>query len=75
MTPPEGVDECTKKMIKQLQKIAKRLNMTPCITSLQRNGSTSGKDKKSGRPVDVIYCILEHGKQDPSVRPLLNWML
>jgi hypothetical protein len=25
--------------------------------------------------VDMTYCILEHGNQDPSVRPLRNWML
>jgi hypothetical protein len=25
--------------------------------------------------VDVTYCILEHGNQDPSVGPLQNWML
>jgi hypothetical protein len=49
--------------------------MTPCIKSLQRNGSPSGKEKHSGRPVDVTYCILEHGNQDPSVGPLRNWML
>jgi hypothetical protein len=34
-----------------------------------------GKEQQSGHPVDVTYCIFEHGKQDRSVRPLRNWML
>jgi hypothetical protein len=49
--------------------------MTLCIKSLQRNESPSRKEQQSGCPVDVTYCILEHGKQDHSVRPLRNWML
>jgi hypothetical protein len=31
------------------------MNMTPCIKLLQRNGSPSGKEQQSGRPVDVTY--------------------
>jgi hypothetical protein len=73
--PPEKVDEYTKKFIKHLRNIARLLYMTLFTKSLRRNGSPSGKKQQSGRPVDVTYCILEHGKQDHSERPLWNWML
>jgi hypothetical protein len=73
--PPEEVDEYTTKLIKQFRQIAKQLNTTSCMKSLERNGSPSGKDQQSGRHVDVVYFILEHGNKDPSVRPLRNWLL
>jgi hypothetical protein len=73
--PPRRWTSTLRSLLSSSGKIAKQLNMTPCIKSLQRNGSTSRKEQQSGRPVDVKYCILEHGNQDHSVRPLRNWML
>jgi hypothetical protein len=61
---PEEVDEYTKKLINQFRQNRKANEHAPCIKSLQRNGSPSGKDQQRGRPVDVAYCILEHGNQE-----------
>jgi hypothetical protein len=75
MTPPRKWMSTLRSLSSSSDKITRRLNMIICIKSLHRNGSPSGKERQSGRPVDVTYCILDHGKQDHSVRPLRNWML
>jgi hypothetical protein len=70
--PLDEVDESTKKMIKQFQQNRKVTEHEPLYKITPEEWKSFGKEQQSERPVGVTYCILEHGKKDPSVTPLRN---